>query len=81
MKFNNLFMGAMGGRPGQALYFVGIQGDELIFLDPHLVQDSVSHDHLVYDEWVITKSANGEEEKSKSDMSVSKKTNNNMFKS
>jgi len=36
-KFNNLFMGAMGGRPGQALYFVGLQGDELIFLDPHLV--------------------------------------------
>ena len=30
-------MGAMGGRPGQALYFVGLRGDELIFLDPHLV--------------------------------------------
>lgn len=37
MKFNNLFMGAMGGKPGQALYFVGLQGDELIFLDPHFV--------------------------------------------
>ena len=33
----NIFMGAMGGRPGQALYFVGLQANELIFLDPHLV--------------------------------------------
>jgi len=33
----NIVMGAMGGKPGQALYFVGLQRDELIFLDPHLV--------------------------------------------
>ena len=33
----NIFVGAMGGRPDAALYFVGLQNDELIFLDPHLV--------------------------------------------
>lgn len=36
----NIVMGAMGGRPGQALYFVGLQNYELLFLDPHLVQES-----------------------------------------
>jgi hypothetical protein len=33
----NIFMGAMGGKPDQALFFVGLQRDDLIFLDPHLV--------------------------------------------
>ena len=37
-------MGAMGGKPDMALYFVGMQRDELIFLDPHLVQESVKHE-------------------------------------
>ena len=42
----------MGGKPGQALYFVGMQGQDLIFLDPHLVQDSVSHDdEYLYKDW------------------------------
>ena len=30
--------GIIGGRPNQALYFVGTQKSELIFLDPHYVQ-------------------------------------------
>lgn len=39
----------MGGRPGQALYFVGLQNYELIFLDPHLVQEAVTYEE---DEWI-----------------------------
>lgn len=45
----NIVMGAMGGRPGQALYFVGLQNYELMFFDPHLVQEAVSYQE---DEWV-----------------------------
>ena len=45
----NIVMGAMGGRPGQALYFVGLQNSELIFLDPHLVQESAVYRE---EEWV-----------------------------
>lgn len=45
----NIVMGAMGGRPGQALYFVGLQNNELMFLDPHLVQDAVSYQE---EDWV-----------------------------
>ena len=44
-------MGAMGGRPDQALYFTGLQRDELIFLDPHFVQDSVKHEEGMYGDW------------------------------
>ena len=47
----NIVMGAMGGRPDQALFFVGLQRDELIFLDPHFVQDSVKHEDGMYDDW------------------------------
>jgi len=36
-------VGILGGKPNFALYFVGFQGDELIFLDPHYVQDSLAH--------------------------------------
>jgi hypothetical protein len=45
----NIMVGAMGGRPGQALYFVGIQNNELLFLDPHLVQEAVTYQE---EEWV-----------------------------
>jgi hypothetical protein len=49
----NITMGAMGGRPGQALYFTGLQGEDLIFLDPHLVQDSVDHeDEYMFRDWL-----------------------------
>jgi len=47
----NIVMGAMGGRPDQALFFVGLQRDELIFLDPHIVQESVKHEESPLDDW------------------------------
>lgn len=35
-------VGVIGGRPKHALYFVGFQEDQLFYLDPHLLQDSLS---------------------------------------
>jgi cysteine protease ATG4 len=35
--------GILGGKPNFALYFVGHQGDNLIFLDPHYVQDALKN--------------------------------------
>ena len=40
------FCGMLGGKPNKALYFVGTQGDELIYLDPHFVQDSTNRKNL-----------------------------------
>lgn len=34
-------VGLLGGKPNFALYFVGVQDNELIFLDPHYVQEAV----------------------------------------
>lgn len=33
-------VGMIGGRPNQALYFIGYVGDEALFLDPHTTQSS-----------------------------------------
>ena len=40
------FSGMLGGKPNKALFFVGMQGDELIYLDPHYVQDSTNRKNL-----------------------------------
>ncbi|GAB5584811.1 cysteine protease ATG4A [Prionailurus iriomotensis] len=35
-------LGALGGKPNNAYYFIGFLGDELIFLDPHTTQTFVN---------------------------------------
>ncbi len=32
-------VGIVGGRPSSSLYFVGTQGERVLYLDPHDVQD------------------------------------------
>jgi len=44
-------VGIIGGKPNFALYFVGCQGDHLVFLDPHFVQEvtnTTSSDYSSY---------------------------------
>jgi len=36
-------LGAMGGRPRMAHFFVGCQGRELLYVDPHVVQPAALH--------------------------------------
>lgn len=31
-------VGIVGGRPGSSLYFLGVQGNAVMYLDPHEVQ-------------------------------------------
>ena len=35
-------IGIVGGRPGKSYYFVGLQGEQLLYLDPHEVQPALS---------------------------------------
>lgn len=40
------FNGMIGGKPSKALYFVGADGEDLIYLDPHYVQSSSNRKNL-----------------------------------
>jgi cysteine protease ATG4 len=40
------FVGIAGGRPNSSLYFIGLQGDELIYLDPHFSRPALETKHL-----------------------------------
>jgi cysteine protease ATG4 len=40
-------VGMIGGKPSQALYFIGYTGDDVVFLDPHVTQHAVDLDELV----------------------------------
>lgn len=39
-------VGIMGGKKNKALYFVGYEGNSLIFLDPHYVNDAIKRSEL-----------------------------------
>jgi cysteine protease ATG4 len=43
-------VGIIGGKPKQAYWFVGYQDEHLIFLDPHIVQESLQPSTLFSDE-------------------------------
>lgn len=39
-------LGIIGGKPGKALYLVGMDGDEFSYLDPHFVQPSSNRKNM-----------------------------------
>lgn len=43
-------VGMIGGRPNQALYFLGYVGDEALFLDPHTTQNAGTVGHKLEEE-------------------------------
>lgn len=43
-------LGMLGGRPSHALYFVGVQANQLVFLDPHTTQNFVDLDQEPIDD-------------------------------
>ncbi|EGC31168.1 hypothetical protein DICPUDRAFT_99299 [Dictyostelium purpureum] len=43
-------LGFIGGKPKQSFYFIGFQDDQVIYLDPHFVQDTVDPSSNNYSE-------------------------------
>jgi len=43
-------VGMIGGKPSQALYFIGYVGDEVVFLDPHVTQNATDFDEVTDDQ-------------------------------
>lgn len=43
-------LGIIGGRPNHALYFIGVVGNELVYLDPHSTQLFVDLDEPNFDD-------------------------------
>jgi cysteine protease ATG4 len=39
-------IGLIGGKPGKALYLIGMDGNEYIYLDPHYVQPSSNRKNM-----------------------------------
>lgn len=44
-------VGAVGGKPRKSLYFVGYEDDNLLFLDPHYVQEATLENQIPLDSY------------------------------